>query len=199
VRAAAAVANTGSGIVAQPSVNGPPPVDANLLQPVTITFTGPNTFDVTGVGTGNPVGVVYTPGADITYNGWTIQITGAPAATDVFTVSANTGGYNDNRNAQALSDVMNGEVLNGSTASFLDAYGQLVAEVGTATHRADLDRAAQSALLDQVTARRDSVSGVNLDEEAANMLRFQQAYQAAAQMISASGTLFQTLLGAIRG
>lgn len=198
VRSAAALANTGTGSVSAPTVNGPPPVNANLLQPVTITFTGPNTYNVNGVGTGNPVGVVYTPGADITYNGWTIQISGAPAALDVFTVSANTNGYNDNRNAQALADAMNSEVLNASSASFLDVYGQLVADVGTSTHRADLDRTAQSALLEQVTARRDSVSGVNLDEEAANMLRFQQAYQAASQMVSVSGSMFQTLLAAIR-
>lgn len=198
VRSAAAVANTGTGTVSAPTVNGPPPVNANLLQTVTITFTGPNTYNVNGVGTGNPVGLPYTPGADITYNGWTIKISGAPAALDVFTVSANTNGYNDNRNAQALADAMNSEVLNASSASFLDVYGQLVADVGTSTHRADLDRTAQSALLEQVTARRDSVSGVNLDEEAANMLRFQQAYQAASQMVSVSGSMFQTLLAAIR-
>jgi flagellar hook-associated protein 1 len=199
IRTAAANTNSGSGIVSAGSVNTPPPPNANLQQTVTITFTSPTTFDVSGTGTGNPTGVAYVSGQDISYNGWTFKITGAPATGDLFTVSANTNGYDDNRNALAIAGLQTASTLGGATASYGDVYSEIVADVGTKTHAAQLDSTAQSTLLQQVTDQRNSISGVNLDEEAANMLRFQQAYQAAAQMVTVSGAIFQTLLAAVRG
>ena len=74
------------------SVNGPAPVNANLTQQVTITFTGPGAFNVTGTGTGNPSGVAYTSGGNITYNGWTAQISGTPTVGDTFTIQPNATG-----------------------------------------------------------------------------------------------------------
>jgi len=82
---APASANSGSGIVSQTTITNA--ADANLLQPITITFTSATTFDVTGTGAGLPAtGVAYTSGNAIAYNGWNINITGAPASGDVFTV-----------------------------------------------------------------------------------------------------------------
>ena len=86
----------------------------------------------------------------------------------------------------------------GGNASFHDAYSELVVLVGNRTHQADLSYEAQSALLSQAQQLKDSLSGVNLDEEAANLLTYQQAYAAAAQVISASDQIFQTLINAIR-
>jgi flagellar hook-associated protein 1 FlgK len=74
----------------------------------------------------------------------------------------------------------------------------LLADVGAKTAAATSQQSAQSAVLQQSQQRLDSLRGVNLDEEAANMLRYQQLYQAAAQTISVAGTLFQTLLGALQ-
>ena len=91
IRTASTLANTGSATIAAGTVNTPPPPNANLQQPVTITFTSATTFNVTGTGTGNPVGVAYTTGANITYNGWTTQINGTPAAGDTFTIAAEHG------------------------------------------------------------------------------------------------------------
>ena len=88
--------------------------------------------------------------------------------------------------------------LSGGTASFAASYAQLTADVGIATRRTQTNSEMQDQLLDDALARRDSVSGVNLDEEAANLLRFQQAYQAAAQVIATANTLFDTLLGVLR-
>jgi flagellar hook-associated protein 1 FlgK len=195
IRTAAALANTGTGGVSAGVANS---LDPNLQQPVTITFTSPTTFDVTGVGTGNPVGVAYTAGASISYNGWTITINGAPAAGDQFTVGPNTGGVADNRNAALLANLQTRYTLDNGTASFEGAYGQLVANTGVRTHQADVARESSLVVRDQAIAAHEAVSGVNLDEEAANMLRYQQAYQAAAQMIGVADTLFQTLLGAVR-
>ncbi len=194
----AASANTGNATISQGTVNTPPPVNANLTQTVTITFNNPpTTFDVSGTGTGNPTGVAYTSGGAITYNGFTVQIDGAPAAGDVFTVSANTGGVGDNRNALQLANLQQVLGLNGSTSTIGNVYGSLVANVGTRTRESELNQAAQETLLRQAEATRDSISGVNLDEETTNLLQFQQAFQASAQIISIADDLFQTLLGAV--
>ena len=89
-------------------------------------------------------------------------------------------------------------LLNGS-ASLGDAYGVMVADVGTLTHQAKTNEDVQNQLLKQADEAKSAVSGVNLDEEAADLVRFQQAYSAAAQVIAAANTLFDTLLGAVRG
>ncbi len=84
------------------------------------------------------------------------------------------------------------------TSSISDSYGALVADVGTGTKQAELNTLAQQRVLDQAVSTRESISGVNLDEEAANLVRYQQAYQAAAQVITVANSLFDTLLNAVR-
>lgn len=197
IRTTAELANSGTGVISAGQVNGPPPADPNLLQTVTLTFNNPPTsFDVNGTGTGNPSGVVYTPGGDISYNGFTVQISGTPAAGDVFTVRPNTAAAGDNRNALQMVALQQSMTLAKGSASYQDFYGQWVADIGTTTHQAELNRDAQNSLLDQAVQARDTVSGVNLDEEAANLMRYQQAYQATAQVISVANDMFQTLLNA---
>ncbi len=195
MRTAAPLANTGTGKISAGSVNGPAPPNANLQQTVTITFNNPpTTFNVNGVGTGNPANVPYTAGANITYNGWTMQISGSPAAGDVFTVSTNTSGVADNRNAVALAALQTANTMVGGTASYQAAYSQLVSEVGNKTRQVQSVGQAQQALADAAVAEQQKTSGVNLDEEAANLLRYQQAYQASAKVIDISAKLFDTLL-----
>ena len=98
-----------------------------------------------------------------------------------------------------LADLRTQLKLANGSATYEGAYGQLIADVGGTARRVEIGADAQKTLLNNVSAARDSVSAVNLDEEAANMVRFQQAYQAAAQMISVSDSLFQTLIAAVRG
>ncbi len=104
----------------------------------------------------------------------------------------------DNSNALLLANLQVAQTMENGTTSFQGAYGQLVAELGTQTRSAQISADAQAALLAQAQESRDAVSGVNLDEEAANLLRFQQAYQAIAQVISVADSTFQTLLSAVR-
>uniref|UniRef100_UPI00321F9B8B flagellar basal body rod C-terminal domain-containing protein n=1 Tax=Methylocaldum sp. TaxID=1969727 RepID=UPI00321F9B8B len=104
----------------------------------------------------------------------------------------------DNTNARALAQLQAMPSLLGGKASYQDAYNEIVGDVGTLTHAADIDSTAQKQLLDHARQARDSVSGVNLDEEAANLLRYQQAYQAAAQLIPALNSMFDALIGAVR-
>ncbi len=104
----------------------------------------------------------------------------------------------DNSNALLLANLQVAQTMENATTSFQGAYGQLVGELGTQTRSAQINADAQGALLAQAQESRDAVSGVNLDEEAANLLRFQQAYQAIAQVISVADSTFQTLLSAVR-
>jgi flagellar hook-associated protein 1 FlgK len=104
----------------------------------------------------------------------------------------------DNTVALGLADLEKKSVLLGSQATFNDAYGQLVAKVGSLTHAAKINSSAQETLLNQAKQSRENLAGVNLDEEAANLIKFQQSYQAAAQVISIASSLFDTLIGAIR-
>ncbi|MGZ5620363.1 MAG: flagellar hook-associated protein FlgK [Methylobacter sp.] len=104
----------------------------------------------------------------------------------------------DNRNALQLANLQNNLSMLGGKATFNDAYGQIVSGVGTLTRAAELGSSAQQSLLNQAKGARESLSGVNLDEEAANLIKFQQAYQASAQSISVAKSLFDTLIGAVR-
>ena len=162
-----------------------------LLDPVTLTFTDATHYSINGVGS-NLLGA----GSNIYYNGWKVSFTGTPVAGDAFTVSANTGGVGDNRNALAISAALNTGLLSGGTESLPGSVTRVVGAVGVATSQAQNGRDAQKLILDQTTSDKDSISGVNLDEEASNMMRYQQAYQASAQVIKMTQTLFETLLAA---
>lgn len=195
MRTAATLANTGTGAISAGTVNSPAPPNANLQQTVTITFNDPpTTFNVTGTGTGNPTNVPYTAGANVTYNGWTAQMSGAPAAGDIFTVSSNLNGVSDNRNAVALADLQTADTMVGGTASYLEAFAQLVSEVGNRSREVKTIGLSQTALAEAAVATQQGMSGVNLDEEAANLMRYQQAYQASAKIIEISSRLFDSIL-----
>jgi flagellar hook-associated protein 1 FlgK len=125
-------------------------------------------------------------------------LSGQPDDGDTFALVDNAGGIGDNRNALLLAGLQTTRVLSGGTATFQDTYGQVVADVGRRTQAAELNGAAQKGLLAQTIAAKESVSGVSLDEEAANLIRFQQAYQAASQVVLTSRTIFDTLIGVFR-
>lgn len=189
-------ANTGTGRISAGVVNAPPPTNVNLQQTVTITFNTPydGMFDVSGTGTGNPTNVAYTAGGDITYNGWTVQITGAPEAGDSFTIGSNTGGVSDNRNALLLAGLQTENKLAGGTATYQSAYSQIVSSIGVKSRDINVTAQAQASLVTQSQQAQQSMSGVNLDEEAANLMRYQQAYEASAKLMQIASTLFDTLL-----
>lgn len=158
-------------------------------------------FVVSGGLTGGPL--AYNPATDsdgvtFTLSGVSVELSGVPQDGDSLRLVNNTGGVGDNRNALAMAQLQTNDVLRGSTASFSDVYGGLVAEIGVSAQRAQNSADSETVLLNEAKAAKESVSGVNLDEEAANLLRFQQAYQAAAQVITVADQMFQTLLSATR-
>lgn len=195
IRTGAAAANSGSASISAGSVNAPPPPNASLANPVTITFTAANSFTVAGAVPAVVGAVAYTSGGNIAYNGWTVQISGTPAAGDQFTVSANLNGTSDGRNALLLAGLQAKGSVGSGQATYNGAYGQMVSEVGTTARRAEIGAKAQQAFLLQVQQQQQSFAGVNLDEEAANLVRYQQAYQGAARVIQISSRLFDDLLG----
>jgi flagellar hook-associated protein 1 FlgK len=191
IRGSSATTNTGTGTVTPGEVLDP--TNAALLTTVNIDFTSATTYTVNGAGS-----FTYTPGSNIDINGWRIQVSGAPANGDRFTVRSNAGATGDNRNAFALGDSLRANVLDGGTQSASSTIDKLIADVGLSTRTAQVNRDAEAVIHESDVAAQDSVSGVNLDEEAANMLRYQQAYAAAAQIIAVANEMFDTLLNAVR-
>lgn len=162
--------------------------------PATIQFTSPTTYTING-----GAQQTYAAGDTITGNGWTLKLSGSPAANDTFSVKPAGTASGDNGNALALADVANKGVLDNGVTTVGKSYSQLIAQVGTAGAQANTALDAQQSILDQATAAQQSLSGVNMDEEAANLLRFQQAYSASAQVITTANAIFQSLLSAVHG
>ncbi len=104
----------------------------------------------------------------------------------------------DNANALKLAELANTKLMLGGNASINDINSQMVAKIGTLANSAKVNSAAQESLFNMAKQSRESLSGVNLDEEAANLIKYKQAYQAAAQAISTASTLFDTLINAMR-
>jgi flagellar hook-associated protein 1 FlgK len=162
---------------------------APSTQAVTVTLGGTSTTFAPGTP------ITYTSGATISVGGLSTIISGTPADGDQFTITPNaSNGAGDNRNGLLLGNLQSQGVLNNSTDSFSDAFGQLVNNVGNKTRELSVTGAAEAKVLEQATAAVQSESGVNLDEEATNLLRYQQAYQAAGKMMQIASQLFDVLL-----
>ncbi|MFC4308554.1 flagellar hook-associated protein FlgK [Steroidobacter flavus] len=189
----AGTGNQGNGTISAGEVLNP--TNPALRTSATITFTSATTYTVSG----DPTVYTYTAGSNIDANGWRVQISGSPVAGDTFTVSDNSNGSGDNRNMQLLSGLMNEPVMNNGTVSLSQSIGQFVGDIGVKTNAAQVTAAAQKVVAEEATESMQAVSGVNLDEEAANLLRYQQAYMAISQMIRVADSCFQSVLQATRG
>lgn len=188
------VAEVGPPVIPAKSFTGFP-ASGTFPYPYTVTVTPPN-------GSGAPVpytinsvndAIPYTPGATITFGGVSFKITGLPADNDKFTVGKNLNAPSDNNNISLLASLQNAKTLVNGTTTYQGAFGQLVSQVGNKTHELEVTKAAEDTLMDQLTQAQQSESGVNLDEEAANLIRYQQAYQAAAKIMQAVKEMFDLL------
>lgn len=191
VRTESSPTNTGHATITPAEVTDR--TDPNLLATTVIEFTAADTYSINGAGA-----FAYTSGQDIAINGVTFALSGTPMAGDRFTVEANLGASGDNSNGLKLADVQTVGILDGGTVSINENYGQLVAAVGGATHQIKSNLEAQNVILANAEDTLLATSGVNLDEEAANLIRYQQAYHAAAQIVSVANSLFESLLSATR-
>lgn len=191
IRTAAASGNGGTARV--DSVEVRDAGDPALRTTVAVTFPSASTVSIDG-GPAQP----WISGQAIDHNGWRLRVSGAPVAGDSFTVLDNGTGRGDNRNAILLADVLGTPLLDSGTASLADAATQLMSGVGARTQQAQRNAEVQRLSYEESVRQRGSVSGVNLDEEAADLLRYQQAYQASAQVIRAANEVFDMLIGIAR-
>ncbi|MBW4936303.1 flagellar hook-associated protein FlgK [Marinobacter sp. F4206] len=136
--------------------------------------------------------------SDPDYRGFQFEVNGEPAPGDSFVIGYNSNGVSDNRNAEFLAALGTANTMNNGSQSFAEGYAGLVEDVGVKTRQSQLDMDAGKTLLEQSTNQRESVSGVNLDEEAGKLIQYQAAYNASAQVMSVAQDLFNTLLQSFR-
>ena len=211
VNAAANLGNTGSASLSALSVSSSYAASP-IGSPLTFTYTSgvpgtfamaPSTQPVTvsngATSTTFPPGtpITYTSGSTISVANLSFVLSGAPANGDAFTVSPSTSNSpSDNRNGLLLAKLENSNnvTLGSSKGSYHNAFAQIVSNVGNKTRELKVTGAAEAKVLEQANTAMQSESGVNLDEEAANLLRYQQAYQAAGKMMQIASQLFDVLL-----
>jgi flagellar hook-associated protein 1 FlgK len=191
VRVSASVDNAGAARVTALEVIDP--TNPMLRTPAAVTFPTPSTVSIDG----GP-SQAWVVGQPIEANGWRLRISGAPAAGDGFAITDNGAGRGDNRNAVLLSDALRSPLLDAATSSLADAVTRLTSGIGAVTQQAQRNSEVQRLAYEDSVKQRQSVSGVNLDEEAANLLRYQQAYQASAQVIRTANEVFNMLIGIVR-
>lgn len=185
-----------------------------------VDFDGVN-WQVTRLSDNSKFNVTPDISGKLNFDGLEVDVSGGPAqANDSFTLKttsnaingfgvaisdggklaagindgSNPSGESDNRNAQKMLDLQN-EKLVGGSATFSGAYAGLVGTIGNQTNSAKIDAVSQGNIVNQLTIEQQSVSGVNLDEEYGNLMRFQQYYQANAQVVQVASTILDTLLG----
>lgn len=166
--------------------------NAALRNTSTIEFTDSDQYTIDGAGP-----YTYSPGDAISANGWSFELDGAPAAGDVFTIAATGPGSSDNANMLNMAVLDEAKLLSSGTVSLNGAVSSFTTTVASAAAQSNYAYESEQTIHNQAVAARDAVSGVNLDEEAADLIKYQQAYQAAAKIIASADNVFQTLLQAV--
>ena len=160
-----------------------------------VKFSTDSVYTITDSATDTVVATrTYIPGNAIEYQGIRVEFNNIPKQGDSFTIEPNAKGMGNNENMLRLINLGKEPIISGQT--FTAAYRDLVAGTGSRAHLAELSRDAMEVVRDQAQENREAAVGVNLDEEAADLIRFQQAYQAAAQVIQISQRMFDTLIQA---
>jgi len=191
----ASAGNSGSGVISAATITAP---GSWVPDTYTLSFTSPTQYQVTDSGGTVVASGAYTAGAPIAFAGAQLTVNGAPAAGDSFTIASSTAANSgDNSNVLAMIGALSAKTLAGGTTSLTSAANNLVTQIGVTTAQAQANASAQQAVNQDATTARSNVSGVNLDAEAARMLQYQQAYQAMAQVIQTSSTMFNSLMTAI--
>lgn len=202
------VVSPASGNIGGVSVESLYPVEpsANLTDPVTLTFLADGSFTATGLGPGNPApdnagppaSYNYTPGKPIVLNGWSLTLRGVPAAGDSFAITPSPSA--DQRqnagNAVGMLALRDMDTFDGLSLS--NGYSALLTDMGTRVQGAQFAAGYSASVAASSESARAAVAGVNLDEEAARLLQFQQAYQAAAKYMQIAQGMFDTLLQTVR-
>jgi len=211
IRGNSSLSNKGTAKIGDVTVNTPmephnpdplhPLTDTNLKNPVTLKFTSATTYDVIDEKSGATLASAhpYVAGSKISFNGWSTQISGDPMQGDTFTVGRNLNATADSSNALLMANLQTQNTLGAPeggtpTLTFQGAYAQWVSDVGNKTRELQVTSKAQTDMAEQTVATQQAFSGVNLDEEAANLMRYQRAYQAAGKALQIANSMFDTIL-----
>ncbi|PIT72033.1 flagellar hook-associated protein FlgK [Limnohabitans sp. B9-3] len=191
------VTGTGTAKVAT-SFTGQPDVPRDSLrsQTLTIKFTAADRYSIIDSKTGTELASrqydnsVLEPVVD--FNGLQVKFDHAPSVGDSYQVDGNQDGLGNNVNMLDMVDLNKKPVVNGKTLA--NSYIDQINNVGNLAQQATITQQALTVVNDQAIASRDKISGVNLDDEAANLIRLQQAYQANAKALQISGQLFDAIV-----
>ncbi|OYV46952.1 MAG: hypothetical protein B7X10_04630, partial [Burkholderiales bacterium 21-58-4] len=198
----------GTGTISAGSVDASY-LSSPLTSPVTLTyssatnslsgFPAADSVTVTNNGVSTPYSapvssVPYTAGATLTFGGMSFAIGGTPVNGDTFTVGPNVSGTGDGRNAVLMAGLQSSKGMMNGTSTFQNVYSLMTSTVASKTSELQVTSTSESNTLTQMQNAQQSVSGVNLDEEATNLLQYQQAYQAAGKLMQVASQLFSTLL-----
>lgn len=203
VRTSASMNNTGAGSVNLGTVLNTSSVNNQYR----VDFISPTDFNVVDVATNTIVSgpLPFTPNTDnvvqipdATNPSYSIVLSGMPATGDQFTAEYNQGGFGDNRNGLLLAGLQQSQLFSNGTETLFDCYSDLLSDVGSQTYQAKTRAAAFDILHQQSVDMQESKSGVNLDEEGANLLRFQQAYAAAGKLMEISTQMMHVLFDMMR-
>jgi len=172
-------------------------IEAARAEPFEVVFTSSSHYAIREIRTGTVLAErSYDPSVGVRYRGLTLSFNANPQAGDRFLVDGNQDGIGNNGTALRLADLQNQRVVGGGKGLTLsEAYGEVVGNVGNTAFQASIAQKALEVVRDQAVQARDKVSGVSLDEEAADLIRFQQAYQASAKVMQTANTLFDAILG----
>jgi len=202
----AAPANTGTLELGAADIRDPGVFQA--ASPVTLTYSATAAAGAPGIlvvwGAGSVV-IPYDPATtdrngksvDVPGLGGSLLLKGVPAEGDSLALDSLPVGRGDNRNALAFAALQQMLVADTGQRRLTEEYSTIVSGIGVSTSQSSSSLGIETSLLEQAEAYRDSSSGVNLDEEFSNLLKFQQYYQASAQLIKVADSLFQSLLNAL--
>ncbi|KAF1044619.1 flagellar hook-associated protein FlgK [Xylophilus sp.] len=196
----ASIASTNTGSLAVTSLQATPALGANATTTgyaATLTFAAgpPATYTVTGSGTpASGTTASYVPGQTISIDGWELKLTGSPQDGDTIQVGKATSDFSQRNagNASALMNRRDKTLFDGGSLS--DGYASLIAQIGVRTQAAQYASSVSDQIAASTESDRTAVSGVNLDEEAARLLQFQQAYQACSKMVQIANGIFDSLI-----
>lgn len=179
---------------------------ANLTDPVTLTFLSDGSFTATGLGPGNPApdnpgpppSYNYTPGEPIVLNGWSLTLRGSPVAGDSFAITPSLSSDQTQNAGNAVGMLALRDMATFDGMSLSNGYSAVLTDLGNRVKGAQFSASYSESVAASAESSRAAVAGVNLDEEAARLLQYQQAYQAAAKFMQIAQGVFDTLLQTVR-
>jgi flagellar hook-associated protein 1 FlgK len=202
VKTQASLNNSGNGRIAL----GPVINTASVEKQFRIDFISDTQYNLVNITDSTSTGPLnFTPNADNIIQipdgvspSYSITLSGLPKAGDEFSADFNAGGIGDNRNGLGLASMQQSKLFSGGTETLFDSYANLLADVGSETHQAEIRFKSANSLYNQAIDFQQSKSGVSLEEEAANLYRFKQAYEAAGKLMEVSSQMMNVLFDIMR-